>query len=145
MVSKALKSVFLAACVAATAQGATAQVVGKQPIGITVMEADAVLSGWSVKRSILRKPVFNQDAQKIGTVYDIVVAPDKSVSFAIIDAQEFIGIPRHDVAVPVDQLDFVDGKLVLPGATRDALKAMPAFQYAKLPAIPKPRDANQHQ
>jgi hypothetical protein len=49
------------------------------------------------------------------------------------------------VAVPVDQLNFVDGKLVLLGATRDAVKAMPAFQYAKLPAIPKPRDANQHQ
>jgi sporulation protein YlmC with PRC-barrel domain len=145
MVSKALMSVLLAACVAATAQGAAAQVVGRQPIGITVAEVDAILSGWSVKRSILRKPVFNQDAQKIGTVYDIVVTPDKAVSFAIIDAQGFIGIPRHDVAVPVDQLNFVDGKLVLPGATRDALKAMPAFQYAKLPAIPKPRDANPHQ
>jgi sporulation protein YlmC with PRC-barrel domain len=145
MVSKALVVVLLAACAAATAQGAAAQVVGQQPIGITVVEADAILSGWSVKRSILRKPVFNEDAERIGTVYDIVVAPDKSVSYAIIDAQGFSGIPRHDVAVPVDQLDFVDGKLVLPGATREALKAMPAFQYAKLPAIPKPRDAYQHQ
>jgi sporulation protein YlmC with PRC-barrel domain len=145
MVSKALMSVFLAACAAATAQAASAQVVGNQPIGITVTEADAIVSGWSIKRSILRKPVFNEHAEKVGTVYDIVVAPDKSVSYAIIDAQGFIGIPRHDVAVPVDQLDFIDGKLVLRGATRDALKAMPAFQYAKLPAIPKPRDAYEHQ
>jgi sporulation protein YlmC with PRC-barrel domain len=144
MVSKALMSVLLAACAAATAQAASAQVVGDQPIGITVLEADAIVSGWSIKRSFLRKPVFNEDAQKVGTVYDIVVAPDKSVSYAIIDAQGFIGIPRHDVAVPVDQLDFVDGRLVLRGATRDALKAMPAFQYAKLPAIPKPREAHQH-
>jgi sporulation protein YlmC with PRC-barrel domain len=109
------------------------------------MEADALLSGWSVKRSILPKAVFDEDAEKIGTIYDIVVAPDRSVSYAIIDAQGFIGTPRHDVAVPVDQLEFVAGKLVLPGAAREALKAMPAFQYAKLPAIPKPRDANQHQ
>jgi sporulation protein YlmC with PRC-barrel domain len=145
MVSKTLMAVFIAACTAATAQGAAAQVAGQQPIGITVAETDAILAGWSVKRSILRKPVFNEHAEKIGTVYDIVVAPDKSVSFAIIDAQGFVGIPRHDVAVPVDQLDFVDGKLVLPGATRDALKAMPVFQYAKLPAIPKPRDANKQQ
>jgi sporulation protein YlmC with PRC-barrel domain len=145
MVSKALVSVLLAACAAVTAQGAAAQVVGQQPIGITVAEADAILSGWSVKRSILRKPVFNDNADTIGTIYDIVVAPDKSVSYAIIDARGFVGIPHHDVAVPVDQLDFVDGKLVLPGATRDALKAMPAFQYAKLPVIPKPRDVNRHQ
>ncbi|MGF6602209.1 sporulation protein YlmC with PRC-barrel domain [Paraburkholderia sp. GAS448] len=145
MVSKALMAVFLAACAAATAQAASAEVVGDQPIGITVAEADAIVSGWSIKRSILGKPVFNENAGKVGTVYDIVVAPDKSVSYAIIDAQGFIGIPRHDVAVPVDQLDFVDGKLVLRGATRDALKAMPAFQYAKLPAIPKQRGAYQHQ
>jgi sporulation protein YlmC with PRC-barrel domain len=145
MVSKVLVSVLLAACAAVTAQEAAAQVAGQQPIGITVVEADAILSGWSVKRSILRKPVFNENADKIGTIYDIVVAPDKSVSYAIIDAREFIWIPHHDVAVPVDQLDFVDGKLIFPGATRDALKAMPAFQYAKLPAIPKLRDASQHQ
>jgi sporulation protein YlmC with PRC-barrel domain len=145
MVSKALVSVLLAACAAVTAQEAAAQVAGQQPIGITVVKADAILSGWSVKRSILRKPVFNENADKIGTIYDIVVAPDKSVSYAIIDAREFIGIPHHAVAIPIDQLDFVDGKLVLPGATRVALKAMPAFEYAKLPAMPKPRDANQHQ
>jgi PRC-barrel domain len=99
MISKALISVFLAACTTATTQGAAAQVVGQQAIGITVAETDAILSGWSVKRSILRKPVFNQDAEKIGTVYDIVVAPDKSVSYAIIDARGFIGIPRGFVAL----------------------------------------------
>jgi sporulation protein YlmC with PRC-barrel domain len=79
-----------------------------------------------------RQACIQRGCEKVGTVYDIVVAPDKSVSYAIIDAQGFIGIPRHDVVVPVDQLDFVNGKLVLRGATRDALKAMPAFQYAKL-------------
>jgi sporulation protein YlmC with PRC-barrel domain len=144
MVSKTLMSVFLAACATVTAQAASAQLVGHQPIGITVVEADAIVSGWSIKRSILRKPVFNEDAEKVGTVYDIVVAPDKSVSYAIIDAQGFIGIPRHDVVVPVDQLDFVNGKLVLRGATRDPLKAMPAFQYAKL-CDTEARDAYQHQ
>jgi hypothetical protein len=94
-------SVVLAACAAATVQGSAAQVVGQQMIGMTVAKTDAILSGWSVNRSILRKPVFNEDAEKIGTVYDIVVAPDKSVSYAIIDARGFIRIPTHDVAVPI--------------------------------------------
>jgi len=43
-------------------------------------------------------------------------------------------IPRlgkHDVAVPVRQFKLNDGKLVLAGATADALKAMPAFEYSK--------------
>ena len=36
---------------------------------------------------------------------------------------------KHNVAVPVSQFKFVDKKLVLPGATKDALKASPEFQY----------------
>jgi hypothetical protein len=55
---------FLAACVAATTQTASAQVVGDQPIGLTVAEADVIVSGWSVKRSTLGKPVFNEDARR---------------------------------------------------------------------------------
>jgi hypothetical protein len=37
---------------------------------------------------------------------------------------------RHDVAVPVSQLKENDGKLVLAGATKEALKAIPPFEYA---------------
>lgn len=42
----------------------------------------------------------------------------------------------HDVAIPMSQLDFVDGKLVWAGATRDAVKSIPAFQYAKVHTVP---------
>jgi sporulation protein YlmC with PRC-barrel domain len=143
MIRKTWISVAVAACAAVCLQTAQAQVVGHQTIGISVTEADAILAGWSVKRSILGKPVFNEQGQQVGKVYDIVVAPDKSVSYAIVDAQRFVGM-RHDVAVPIEQLDFADGKLVLPGATREALKAMPVFQYTKMPVVPKPRDAYQH-
>ena len=38
---------------------------------------------------------------------------------------------KHDVAVPVGQLKQVDGKFVLAGATKAALKAMPPFEYAR--------------
>jgi hypothetical protein len=34
------------------------------------------------------------------------------------------------VAVPVSTLKDDKGKLVLPGASKDALKAMPKFEYA---------------
>jgi hypothetical protein len=44
------------------------------------------------------KPAFHGGPGKIGTVYDIVVAPDKWASYAIIKAKGFIGIPRRDVA-----------------------------------------------
>jgi hypothetical protein len=35
------------------------------------------------------------------------------------------------VAIPAYQVKMQDGKIVLPGATKDAIKAMPAFQYSK--------------
>jgi hypothetical protein len=40
----------------------------------------------------------------------------------------FLQVTKHDVAVPVSWLKLVEGKLVLPGATRDALKASHEFE-----------------
>ena len=70
-------------------------------------------------------------SQKVGKMYDIIIAPDKAVSYGIVAAGGFLGIAKHDVAIPVNQFKMQDGKIVLPGATKDALKAMPEFQYAK--------------
>jgi hypothetical protein len=38
-------------------------------------------------------------------------------------------VDRHDVAIPVWQLKQRAGKLILPGATKEALKASPEFEY----------------
>jgi hypothetical protein len=35
------------------------------------------------------------------------------------------------VVVRYDSLKFADNKIVLPGGTKDGLKMLPAFQYAK--------------
>lgn len=103
-----------------------------------------MIEGWSVKKSILNKPVVNDQGARVGVIHDIIVAPDRSVSFAIIAANQFLGVPHHDVAIPIEQLDFVGGKLVLAGATKDAIKALPEFQYAKMKAAPKPRAQFEH-
>nr|WP_128848101.1 PRC-barrel domain-containing protein [Burkholderia catarinensis] len=123
---------------------AAAQIAGAQPIGISVSEAELIVRGWSVKKSFLGKPVVNDSGQTIGVVHDIIIAPDASASFVIVAAHQFAGISQHDVAVPVGQLDFVDGKLTLAGGTREAIKAMPAFQYARVRALPVARSAYPH-
>jgi uncharacterized protein YrrD len=110
-----------------------------------VEESAAIVAGWSVRKSIMDKPVFNEKGERVGVIHDIIVAPDRSVSFAIVAANQFLGVSHHDVAIPVEQLDFVNGKLVLAGATKDAIKALPAFQYAKVRATPKARsDYSEH-
>jgi hypothetical protein len=108
-----------------------AQVAGSTLVGVTVTEMHDVAVRWSVKRKILNAPVFNDQKEKIGEVVDIIVTPAKAVSYAIVNAGGYLKITKHDVAIPVSQLKLVEGKLVLPGATRAALKASPEFKYAK--------------
>jgi hypothetical protein len=100
-------------------------------VGITVNELAIVTNGWSVTKQILGQPVFNDKDEKIGKVDDIIIAPDKAVSYGIIGAGGFLGIDRHDVAIPANQFKLQNGKLILPGATKETIKAMPPFVYAK--------------
>jgi sporulation protein YlmC with PRC-barrel domain len=107
------------------------QVVGSTQLGVAVAELRDVTTGWSAKRQVLGKTVFNDGGDGIGKVDDIIVAPDKAVSYAIIGVGGFLGVGRHDVAIPVSQIkQQSDGKFILAGATKDALKAMPPFEYA---------------
>ena len=118
---------------AATPAPAPAQpaVAGGTVLGVSVTELVAVVNGWSIKKQILGKDVYNDKGEKIGKVDDLIVSPDKAITYAIIGAGGFLGIDRHDVAIPVNQFKLADGKITLPGATKDAIKAMSPFQYAK--------------
>jgi sporulation protein YlmC with PRC-barrel domain len=108
---------------------AEAQVAGSTQVGVSVTELRQVALGWSVKKSLLDKEVYNDVGEKIGNVEDLIIAPDKKVSYLIVGAGGFLGIGRHDVAFPVSQLQDLGAKLVIPGATKDALKSMPRFEY----------------
>jgi len=106
------------------------QVAGSTPLGIAVTELSEVTAGWSAKRQILGQTIYNDKDEKVGKVDDIIVAPDKAISYAIVGAGGFLGVGKHDVAIPVNQFKAEDNKLVLAGASKDALKAMPEFEYA---------------
>jgi hypothetical protein len=107
-----------------------APAAGEIPLGVTVIEMRAVVAGWSVKRDLLGKNVQNDKKANLGKVEDIIVSPANSVSFAIIGVGGFLGIPSRLVAIPMKQLKLESGQLVLPGATKENLTAMPPFVYA---------------
>ncbi|QET01614.1 PRC-barrel domain containing protein [Cupriavidus pauculus] len=121
----------LAAASISLAPQAFAQVAGQASLGVSVEELRIVIQGASVKKQILGKPVYNENNDKVGNVVDLIVAPNRAVSFAIIGAGGFVGVGRHDVAIPVTQFDLSGDKIVLPGATKEAVKALPEFEYAK--------------
>ncbi|MDB4966293.1 MAG: photosystem reaction center subunit [Myxococcales bacterium] len=108
-------------------------VVGRQavPLGVTVEEMVVVAKGWSVKKELIGKQVYNDKGEKIGSIDDVILSPDKSASFTIIGTGGFVGLGRHDLAIPFGQLEVTNNRIVLPNATKEALKALPPFQYAK--------------
>ena len=120
------------AVISMSAASAGAQVAGSTTIGVTKEEIKAVMEGWSAKKAILGKAVYNDKNEKIGTIDDLIITPDRSVSYAIIGAGGFLGIGKHDVAIPMSQLKLEKDKFILPGATKEALKALPKFEYAKV-------------
>ncbi len=129
---KRMVAVVALACLVLVPGGyAAAQVAGSTRLGVAVEEMKAVALGWSVKKQILGQYVYNEQNQRVGKIDDLIIAPDTAVSFVIIGAGGFVGVGRHDVAIPVNQLQEKDGKYVLPGATKEAIKAMPRFEYAK--------------
>jgi sporulation protein YlmC with PRC-barrel domain len=109
----------------------SAQVAGSAKVGVASVEMREVAIGWSAKKNILGQTVYNEKNEKVGKIADIIIAPDKSVSYAIVGAGGFVGLGRHDVAIPINQLTQQDGRIVLAGATKDAIKALPKFEYAK--------------
>ena len=113
-----------------TIGNAGAQVAGATALGVTITESSRIALGWSAKKSILGKTVYNDSDEKIGKVEDLIIAPDKSVSYLIIGAGGFVGIGRHDVAVPSTQIEEQNGRLVRAGASKEVVKAMPRFEYA---------------
>ena len=122
---------MLASIALLTLTSAQAQVAGSTVLGVATAELREVTVGWSAKKQVLGQAVYNDKGERIGAIDDVVIAPDKEVSYAIIGAGGFLGVDRHDVAIPVSQLKLVDGKFVLANATKDAIKQMPQFEYAR--------------
>jgi sporulation protein YlmC with PRC-barrel domain len=109
----------------------SAQVAGgTTTVGVSVVESTQLAMGWSVKKTLMGQNIYNDEGKKVGKVEDLIISPDKNVSYVIVGAGGFIGIGRHDVAIPVMQIQERSGKLVMPNATKDMIKAMPEFTYA---------------
>jgi len=119
-----------AAAMVVFAGSALAQTAGSATLGVTVTEIKVIAKGWSVKQSLLDQPVYNEANKKIGEVEDMIIAPDSSVSYAILSVGGFLGMGTRDVAIPAGQFKMQkDGTIQLPGADKKTLKAMPVFHY----------------
>ena len=106
-------------------------VAGTETVGISVEESKIAALGWSAEKRILHKAVYNDNNKKIGVIDDIIVSPEKSVSYAVIGVGGFLGMDRHNVLIPFSHLRTKGNKLLLPGASKSALKDLPEFKYTR--------------
>ena len=102
----------------------SAQIAGSTTTGLSVEELKTIALGWSAKKQILGKPVYNDKDEKVGDVDDLIIAPDSSVSYAIIGVGGFLGLGERQVAVPVNRFKHSEGRIVLPGARPDWVKSI---------------------
>lgn len=130
--AKARRAVFAALLLAVATGLAHSQVVGSTLTATAVIQVRDVTVGWSVSRQVLGRDVVNEYGEAVGRVDDIILAPDASVSHLIVGTPGgFLGLRRHEVAVPVSLLLLADDKFVLVGSEPGSLHLMPAFEYAR--------------
>ena len=116
--------------IATGAADSAAQTAGSM-VSVSSAELRQVAAGWSAKKQILGKDVYNEAGDKIGEIEDLIVTPSRALSYAIVGVGGFIGVGERNVAVPVGKFKQQMGKIVLPGATKEKLMAAPKFEYAK--------------
>ncbi len=86
---------------------------------------------------VIGSSVYNDHNEKIGSVDDILMGKDNQPATAVISVGGFLGIGSKLVSVPYDKLQFGDtssqngNRVVMPGASKDALNGMPDYHYTK--------------
>ena len=78
--------------------------------------------------------VYNDQNEKIGSLDDLILKDGNHIAIGVVSVGGFLGIGNKLVAVPYDQLhletDKDQTKITMPGASKEALKAMPTFTYS---------------
>lgn len=100
------------------------------PQTVTLMKVDpaSLETGYRTSK-VVGSTVVNEDNETVGTIDDLIVTPNASVPFAVLSVGGFLGIGSRYVVVPFNSFQVKGKQMVLPGATKDSLTALPAFTY----------------
>jgi hypothetical protein len=101
------------------------------PQTAVIMKVDpqSVATGYRTSK-VVGSSVVNETNDTVGTIDDLIVTPSEKVPFAVLSVGGFLGMGTKYVVVPYSSLQVRDKKMVLPGATKESLKALPEFKYA---------------
>ena len=121
-----------AAVIAASALAAPAFVLAQgapQTVNLTKVDVVKVSTGYRASK-VIGASVVNEANETVGKVDDVIIGQDGKSPFVILSVGGFLGMGTKLVVLPYEQLKATENKLILPGATKDALKDLPEFKYA---------------
>jgi hypothetical protein len=100
------------------------------PQTVTLMKVDpsTLATGYRTSK-VVGSSVVNEAGETVGSIDDLIVTPTERVPFAVLSVGGFLGLGTKYVVVPFSALKVQDKKIVLPGATKDSLRALPEFKY----------------
>jgi rRNA processing protein Gar1 len=118
----AIALVSLAATLPAQAQGT------QQTVELTKVDVVKAATGYRASK-VIASSVVNDANETVGKVDDVILGDDR-MPYVVLSVGGFLGVGNRLVVLPSDALRKADDKLVMPGATKDALKSLPEFKYA---------------
>jgi hypothetical protein len=76
--------------------------------------------------------VRNSSNEVVGKIDSLLLSNDSRIVGAVVEVGGFLGIGAHHVVVPMEQISMIEaGNVSLPAATKDSLKAAPAYEKPK--------------
>jgi len=100
-----------------------------QTVGVAKVDMQALAKGYRTSK-VVGSTVVNDANETVGKIDDLIVTPSEQVPFAVLSVGGFLGMGNKYIVVPYSSLQVHDKKMVLPGATKESLKALPDFKYA---------------
>ncbi|MGE0652130.1 MAG: PRC-barrel domain-containing protein [Alphaproteobacteria bacterium] len=104
--------------------------VQAQAVELVILDVAAVARGYRASK-LTGSNVVNDRGERIGTLDDVILGREEPRAlYGILQVGGFLGIGGHLVAVPFGNLHIAqDGKVTLPGASREQLRRLPDFVY----------------
>ena len=126
--------IVLATATVATAAALTMPLVvlaqgAPQTVQLVKVDVVKLSTGYRASK-VIGSSVVNEAGDTVGKIDDIIVGADGKAPFVVLSVGGFLGVGDKLVALPYEQMRTNGKKIVLPGATKDSLKALPEFKYA---------------
>jgi len=121
-VGVALAFASIGATLPAQAQGT------QQTVQLAKIDVVKASTGYRASK-VIGASIVNDANETVGKIDDVILGDDRT-SYVILSVGGFLGVGNKLVALPYEAIRKTDEKLIMPGATKDALKALPEFKYA---------------